>query len=206
MTTLSDTFNRVDSSSLGADWTEVEGDLRIVSEHLINVNANERSYARHTSDLATSNHYAQITLSYLETPTGNTAIAEACVRGNSSDLARYVGRITNNTTGGKTYELASRSSSGTLASITSTAGTIASTDAFACYIVGDQLSLKKNGVTVLGPVTTTVITSGLRAGITKTCGTSATYDFEINSWIAEDVAASTGSALLIRLMTEGLTV
>lgn len=204
MTTLSDNFNRADSSSLGANWTEVEGDLRIISNKVINVNGNERSYARHNSDLATSNHYAEILLGDVATPTGNTAVAEANVRGNSSDLARYVGRITNNTTGGKTYELASRSSSGTLASITSTTGTATSSDAFACYIVGTQLTLKKNGTTVLGPVTTTVITSGLRAGMTKTCGTSDTSDFSIDSWIAEDVAS--GSIMLLRILTERLTI
>lgn len=61
-TTISDDFNRADSSNLGANWTEVTNDLQIVSNQVRAVNNAQFSFARYNTPLSSADHYAQIDL------------------------------------------------------------------------------------------------------------------------------------------------
>lgn len=61
MTTQSDDFNRADSDSLGGSWTEVSGDVDIVSNAAAS-GSGATSYARYDSDLASSVHYAECSM------------------------------------------------------------------------------------------------------------------------------------------------
>ena len=62
-TTYSDTFNRADSSNMGASWTEVVGDMEIKSNAASIVSVNVNAVSRYESDLSSANHYSSVTIS-----------------------------------------------------------------------------------------------------------------------------------------------
>jgi hypothetical protein len=187
MTTVSDNFNRTESSNLGSNWTEVVGDLRIVSNKLISVNGNQHSYARWTSDLAGHNHSVSLLCGGASNPTGNTIYVECCARANATNQACYVGRMTRTTGGVTTAEIGYRNAAGSFNSLATTSSTFVSSDSLTLDVLSDKLTLKKNGTVILGPITDTVITTGLRVGVAKICGTSSTTDYSIDSWAAADI-------------------
>jgi hypothetical protein len=59
-TTLTDDFNRADSTNLGADWTETAGDASIASNQL--AASSFPAEIRHTSNLSSADHYSQCAL------------------------------------------------------------------------------------------------------------------------------------------------
>src|SRR3990167_2211066 len=61
MTSISDAFNRADSTSLGADWTEDSGDFSIISNTLRQETAGS-SYrkCRHNTALASDNYDSEV--------------------------------------------------------------------------------------------------------------------------------------------------
>ncbi len=70
-TTLTESFNQADSTTVGPDqtWTEVAGDIETVSNECHTVNESESSYGRVGTDLSSDAHYVQ----------GTTAIANVSV-------------------------------------------------------------------------------------------------------------------------------
>jgi len=91
-TTLTDTFNRSDSNSLGTasggfSWASVSGDWDISSNTAIVGTANSGSSARADSDFASDGHYCQFDLTTLTA--GNLLIVATCVRFSSSADTHY---------------------------------------------------------------------------------------------------------------------
>lgn len=79
MTSFSDDFNRADSTNLGAGWVEVSGDWSIISQQLSSGSAGGTIILRAATAMASSDHYAQVTIS------GTTAASHGIwIRGNSS--------------------------------------------------------------------------------------------------------------------------
>ncbi len=59
-TTITDDFNRADSDSLGANWTERQGDWDIVSNHLKNItSAGTANVAHHNTALSSADYFVQ---------------------------------------------------------------------------------------------------------------------------------------------------
>lgn len=164
-TTITDDFNRSDSSSLGSSsegwsWTEVGGDFGIASNQLsVNATASDNVMrARAEFDLSSSDQYAQITMtvagnsfSYFH-PAVRFASAAATlyhggVRGNSSpqcSIRKVVTGTTTNLVTGSTF-----ASAPVLCKLTAN---------------GSALELFLAGASLLS-VTDTSIASGLRTGV-----------------------------------------
>lgn len=69
MTKVTDTFDRADSTSLGANWTEVVGDWAIVSNQC-ECNDDDGAtgyYARHVTDVGSSDMYAEVVTNSTQT-------------------------------------------------------------------------------------------------------------------------------------------
>lgn len=208
MATLADNFNRADSTNLGASWNERIGDVRIVNgtggpgiQHVMSPGP----YARiqHTGNLATANHGVQINLNYQETPTINEAIVGVFARANAADLACYVGRYTRTTGGVTTARIGRLSAAGALTLISSVVNAITTEDTIRLEVSGDQLTLKKNGVAVVGPVTDSTITAGTQVGFEKQAG-NAPYDFTPDDFAAEDIAGPSGAVPTPTFLTLGV--
>lgn len=60
-TTVTDDFNRADSSSLGAAWSEIDGDFEILSNQLIVTDPSD-NIAVHTTSLSSDDHYCSFTV------------------------------------------------------------------------------------------------------------------------------------------------
>lgn len=60
-TTITESFNKADSDVLGPDltWTELAGDIDVVSNRAQSVTVNSAVFARADSDLSSDDHYAQ---------------------------------------------------------------------------------------------------------------------------------------------------
>lgn len=75
-TVITDDFNRADSDSLGADWTEVAGNWQIVSNKLReDANQSGDNRVRNENDLASDDHYAEAVVSSI---TSNKRRGVAC--------------------------------------------------------------------------------------------------------------------------------
>lgn len=59
---VSDDFNRSNSSSLGADWTEANGDMEVFSNTISNVSTSTWVHIAHNTSLNTVTQYGKITL------------------------------------------------------------------------------------------------------------------------------------------------
>ena len=73
-TEISDNFTRADSTSLGADWTEVANDVEIVSNRVQNVTTNAWCTVRHGTALSTDEHYSQIVVNMAVVGTEQTGL------------------------------------------------------------------------------------------------------------------------------------
>jgi hypothetical protein len=58
---FSDDFNRADSTTLGGSWAEVAGNQQILTNTLAAVTASTDEYARWEQNIASADHYSQIT-------------------------------------------------------------------------------------------------------------------------------------------------
>jgi hypothetical protein len=181
-TTITDAFTRADAGTLGTSaegwsWTTVTGTWQIVSNAAANVGST--GSARAGSDLSSTNHYAQGTV----TPSGTSAGCGCCVRFATSADTYYLGWGRNNAT--VTYRLRKQVAGvgTTLNDVNTTAfsGGVLKTEAN-----GSSLTLAKDGATVNGPVTDTSITTGTRCGVATQAGSGGTVD----DWSASDLAAS----------------
>lgn len=154
---LSDNFDRANSTSLGADWTEVAGDWTIASNQLLPANSGQ-SLLRHTTDLNTDDHYCQITVVSLASTTNN--YPAVLVRYSTSADTFYMGRFARPT---NTWEIARRVA-GTFTTIASTAGTLTPPYTIRLEVAGSDLRLYE-GATLRLSTTDANITGNLRVGL-----------------------------------------
>lgn len=181
-TTITDSFTRANAGTLGSSaegwsWTTVAGSWQIVSNAAANIGT--QGSARAGSDLSSTNHYAQGTV----TPSGISAGCGCCVRFATSADTYYLGWGRNNAT--ITYRLRKQvaGTGTTLNDVNTTAftGGVLKTEAN-----GSSLTLYKAGSVVNGPITDTSITTGTRCGVAVQASAGGTVD----DWSAADLAAS----------------
>ena len=72
-TTVSDNFDRADSTDLGADWTEVDGNWQILSNQLdiVSAGGTGRSYVSHDTSLSSDDHYSEAKIYKTDPNSGN---------------------------------------------------------------------------------------------------------------------------------------
>lgn len=152
-TTITDSFNRADadplgSSSEGWSWTEVNGDLDIVSNEAKGMSVATNSRGRAESDLSSDDHYAEIDMITEEGGplTRYAAAADTCYWFFSD-----AGRIFKVVTGTPTE----------LASSTSVAGPAT----MRLITDGSSLEGTVGGTNRVGPITDTAITGNTRCGL-----------------------------------------
>lgn len=193
-TVLTDDFNRTDSTSIGANWSEVVGNLEIAGNELTPVSGASR--CRYDVDLSTVDHYCQfdyrttlITSSIGGAGCRYAAAADTCylglVRAPSSSFSKYqLYKIV----GGTATSLGTDNSTGF------TTGTV--------YIAADgsTVTLSRNGAEKIS-LTDTAITSGLRGGGQANSTTDFLDNFEagdlalpVTAAIAQTTAATEQSA------------
>lgn len=165
---ITESFNKADSTTLGPglSWTEVVGDLAVVSNTLRGGGSPPfNAHARAESDLATVDHYAQFSLVTLNDTGGGTG-SIVLVRSRFATAAdtSYMFRRSKPTGATGTYRLDKRVA-GTTTALTS-AGTQALSvpETIRCEISGSSLVGKISGSSV-ATVTDTAITTGTRCGI-----------------------------------------
>lgn len=84
-TLLTESFNKADADTLGPDlsWTELQGDIDVVSNEARSTTLGGIALARADSDLATDDHYVQASITNSATQAGD-ALAGVVARKNSS--------------------------------------------------------------------------------------------------------------------------
>lgn len=189
-TTITDTFDRTNASTLGTSsggWSWVNGAISGwgISANKANSTVNG-NLARAQFDLSSANHYA----SGDAVPSGTTAAVGLCVRYSASADTHYDGWARNNAT--TTYRLR-KVVSGTATNLNDVSTTAFASGSLKTEINGTSLSLYKDGVVVNGPVTDSSIAGNLRTGLVVVLGTGGTID----NFQASDLSAS--STVLVQL-------
>ncbi|HJP81468.1 MAG TPA: hypothetical protein VJ841_03695 [Candidatus Saccharimonadales bacterium] len=172
MAIYSDNFNRADSTTVGANWTEVADDWSIKSDALA-PGLTTTGVILYNQPLDTADHYAEIAMSVAST-TSMGVFARSDLAGNNFYLLRSNGTSWNLFT----------NISGTFTSIGSYAATLANGDVARIQCVGSIIKAFINGVERIS-VTNAAITTGTYTGIRSTQSSTARYD----NFTASDVGA-----------------
>ena len=184
MTTITDDFNRADSTSLGANWVEVSGDWSIISNQLSSGSAGGTIILRAATAMATSDHSAQVKIS------ATAAVSHGVwCRGNANITSGYLWR-----NDGSSWNLFSVVG-GSFTSIGSFAGAAVAGDVAKVQAVGSTIKGFVNGVERVSVVNTAVATGtsvGLRAESVNT--------LRFDDFTAADI--TTGTSLTLTPATE----
>lgn len=203
-TTYTDDFNRADSDTLGAQWTEtgfgVSGNFRITSNAMTQDADSNTGYCRWEQDLSSSDNYAQCAVTTLNTAAGGTiALGPAC-RFQSGDTTMYVHMAVNSSTGspnpcGRTQRVET--------------GSVTTLDLRSAYSqsLPDTFRIEMDGSTLLSTIdgvtayttTDTNITTGLRGGFRGFVNNSNnTGDVVVDDFETGDLAAAVAPILAPR--------
>lgn len=186
MATISDDFNRADSTNLGASWTEVEGDLQIVDNKVRAVTVAQRSTIRHTSVLDSNDHAAQLELVSLMAAASRLTLV-AC-RFSASALTFYAFRRLHD---GTNYVHRLEKSIGG-------ATTVIAGPTIEAFTAGEVLKVQAVGSTIKAfidgvekhSVTDTDIPAGTRAGLLVfSGGAGPVSDVQVDGFSAADILA-----------------
>ncbi|WP_445520411.1 hypothetical protein [Streptomyces sp. NEAU-174] len=184
MTSFSDDFNRPDSTDLGAGWVEVSGDWSIVSNQLSPGAAGGTIILRAAGAMATSDHYAQVTIAAT-----TTASQGVWCRGNANISQGYLWR--NN---GSSWDLFSVVG-GSFTNIGTYAAAAAPGDVAKVQAVGTTVKGYVNGIERVS-VTDTGVATGTSVGIRSDSAGAIRYD----NFTAADVTA--GATLSVAAAVE----
>lgn len=194
-----DNFNRADSTDLGANWTEVGGNLRIITNVVFPQSAAVICRARRTADRGSDNHYAQMKVNANTIPVGNAAGYWLLARGNGTDLTAYGLQLIRGTgAGAYTINLIRSNAAGSVYTDLTTAASISFTSpsTLRLEVSGSQITALINGV-IVAQTTDTVITTGLRTGFANKSGTNSTSDFTGDDFQEGNLAALTNTILTV---------
>ena len=181
MTSFSDDFNRADSSNLGASWVEVSGDWSIVSSQLAPPTSAGTVVLRAATAMASSDHYAQVTLSTV------AAVSQGVwCRGDSGITNGYLWR-----NDGTSWDLFSVVSS-TFTAIGTFAGAAVAGDVAKVQAVGSTIKGFVNGVERVS-VANSAVATGTSVGIRSATPSGLRYDDFSAADISSGVSGS-GSA------------
>lgn len=168
-----DDFNRAnDTGGLGANWTKGDAGnfYEVISNtaQIVNISA---VLDRYTAISWPNDQYAKVTLTTL-TAASDEGVGPAC---RMSAIAQTAYFAQANTTEIKLYRVVA----GVFAQLGSDAAAAAATDVLELICSGTSISVKKNGVTIIGPETDAVIAAG-SAGLWgfQAAGTVAVDNFE----------------------------
>jgi hypothetical protein len=168
-TTVTDNFNRADSTDLNASstgksppfsWTEVNGNWQIDINRLGEVSgAGAHSYVRADIDLSSANHYAQMQVKSGSNHGGQYGpLARVDAAADTFYMFLWVGFST------ITNKLFKRVS-GTFTDIGTGPNVVADDDVLKVDCNGSTINTYRNTVLNIGPVTDTAISGNLRGGV-----------------------------------------
>ena len=197
-TTITESFNTADSTTLGPDlsWTEITANLwEVVSNQVKDeTGVTTLKMARADSDLSSADHYGQLIVASLGSGTSRIGAAARVQTDDTTTITAYYANLRNN----DELEL-EKIINGTDTGLNSTAQTVTLPDTVKVEINGSTLKSYFNG-TEVASVTDTGITGYLRAGITARNSSGSTVaagdDFE---------AADLAVAAARRIFTTGYT-
>ncbi|MEV6014774.1 hypothetical protein [Streptomyces sp. NPDC051997] len=174
MTSFSDSFDRTNSTDLGASWVEVSGDWSIVSNQLSPGAAGGTIILRAAGAMASNDHYAQVTIA------ATTAASHGLwIRGNSNISSGYLFR-----NDGSTWDLFSVIG-GSFSVIGSYAAAAAPGDVVKVQAVGSTVKAFVNGIERIS-VTDTGVSSGTSVGLRSESTSAIRFD----DFSAADISAS----------------
>lgn len=173
-TTLSDDFNRADSTTLGSPWTEVTGNTDIFSNQA--QGQTNASKNRYDSDISSADHYAQITM-----------VNGAGTGRGSGPAARFASAATTFyfflSDGSRLFKCVT----GTLTALTTAISDPANGSVLKCEINGSSLKGYDDGVNTAS-VTDTAIAGGTRGGFY--IDTNTPTKTLADDWSAADLSAA----------------
>ena len=108
MTTLNESFDKADSDTLGPDlsWTELSGDQDVVSNAWQAQPFSTQVLGRADSDLASTDHYAEIVISACTAvDTSGHGAGPVCRKDSTATNTYYIGRLLRTTTSGGTNQV-----------------------------------------------------------------------------------------------------
>lgn len=159
MTKVTDTFDRADSSSLGASWAEVVGDWAIVSNQ-VECNDDDGAtgyYARYETDVGSSDMYAEAVTNSTQTDGSSNAGVAVRMRSGANTSYQFASNLNDS-------HAFWRIVSGAETQIATFTATLASGDRVRLEAVGRTLRAKINDALVAVAQDTNV-TTGQRAGL-----------------------------------------
>lgn len=187
-TTLTESFNTADSTTLGPDqtWTEVAGDWHVAS----NTGAyasNTEGTARAEADVSSADHYAQITIVAMNA-SGNCQLGP-CARFASGANTCYAVRVINPIAAGvRLIKLVS----GALTDLDTQSFTVSPPNVVKLECNGSAIKSYID-TTVYNSVTDTAITTGTRGGMFAYNSLTDTTSVRADVWSLSDLAAATGN-------------
>lgn len=160
-TTITESFNQADSTTLGPDltWAEVLNDFTTISNEVSATDPAE-SKARAESNLSSDDHYSQ--LDFTANGADTSARAGPVARFDASANTNYFGWNRNNTSTGKRIRKTVTGTDSDLATGTGTTPSFPTTLKLTCD--GSSLELFQDGGSIL-TVTDTAITGNVRCGV-----------------------------------------
>lgn len=194
--TISESFNKADSATLGPDlsWTDVDSSMDVVSNKAQGpAGAINDAHSRADSDLATSNHYAQGNVTIVSSGTATDNFIGTCVRFDPAAFTLYHW-IYRMGSGGNTMRLRKIVTS-TITQLTNATGSVSADDLVKISINGSSLTGYKNGI-VQATASDGSITGFVRTGICTQVGDTAATPPTIDNFRAGDGTGQGGGLLL----------
>lgn len=198
-TTLTESFNKADSSTLGPDqtWTELVNDLQVFSNIVLPVFGGSNyyvAYARAEADVSSANHYCSATANFQAgSDTGGWPVTwHVFTRYSSSVDTAYFAQVSED----NLVDTPSvwKNVTGTFTSLaTGSTGTYANNDVLKNKSNGSTIDCLINDV-VKATVTDTAITTGTRGGIgcSKDTHNGSGFGYTVlDNWELSDLAAGT---------------
>lgn len=200
-------FTRADGDTIGnvLSWTEVSGDFDTVSNQVQQqtLSSSPNRTARAESDLASTDHYAQVDVSNYDPDTTLSDAQHGCgaaVRVSSSAHTAYHGYRWASTGGVNGNMRLYKVVSGTGTSLNMTA--LGSGDGGSCTVKttanGSTIQVARTGTTIIS-ITDTAITTGTRCGLANLQQASSAYKPYYDNWSAADLAAGATNVIAMIL-------
>lgn len=187
-TTITESFNKADSTTLGPDltWTETLNNLEVVGNACRSVNTTATfSEARAESDLSSADHYSQIVLASVSATVAFGIGSRSSVRHHLVDRTYY--STIHETLSGSDRGVHKRIN-GAFTYLGNGGALLASGVTLQCRVSGSSIEAFANGLSWLGPFTDTAISGGTRTGIGHR-RTTVTDDY-LDAFEAADLVAS----------------
>ena len=184
-TTVTDSFDRADSTDLGANWTEDRGDFQILTNVLdvVSLGAlpNNTAIATHNTSLSTDDHYSQ---SLINRQTTGAAIGPGMIVRFGDIDNYYLGRV--KISGVDDLAITKR-----VTGVQTDLGTLTEDwtngAEMEMRVDGSPLNLYKDNVLKVGPITDTDLTGQLKVGVWTN---DATAGVDWNLFEGADLAAA----------------